>query len=574
MKVCRGLVGAKGRAAGRIVLLEKQDCVVEKRQVADGQAEVDRFNAIRAEYCQELQTLYEETQVSLGKDAADIFKAYQQIAKDDFFFKKPLKRAVEEGINPDFTIEEEKKATCKIFEAMPDPYMRERASDICNVCDELIRRLNGIYPAQKQVAAIKEDFIVVAEDLTPVDTVQIDKTHLAGMITEKGGVTSHVVILAKTLGIPAVVGASGILEAARGEEYIFLNGDEGVAEIDPDESFLKAFEAEREAIAARRRHYAEMAEREAVTKDGHKVHVCVNSGDADSIETFDARRCDGVGLFRTEFLYMNHPDYPPEDVQYEVYKAMAEKAGGKEIIIRTLDIGGDKQLGYMNLPQEGNPFLGYRAIRICLDRREVFHTQLRAILRASAHGNIKIMFPMIVTLEELRQAKACVEEAKASLDRDGLAYNKEVPVGIMIETPASVLISDKLAREADFFSIGTNDLIQYITATDRQNEKVQYLYNVCNLSVLTAIATVIRNAHAAGIPVGMCGEAASEELLTPLLLDMGLDEFSMVPAQVGKVKALIAQYDMGQLKGLTEEVLACSTTDEVRQILKDRAVEA
>ena len=574
MKVCRGLVGAKGRAAGRIVLLEKRECVVERKTVADGAAEVERFNAIRAEYCQELQKLYEETLAGLGKDAADIFKAYQLIAKDDFFFKKPLKRVTEEGVSPDFAIEEEKQATCKIFEAMPDPYMRERASDICNVCDELIRRLNGIYPAQKQIAEMKEDFIVVAEDLTPVDTVQIDKTHLAGMITEKGGVTSHVVILAKTLGIPAVVGAAGILEAVRGAGTMFLDGDSGTAEIDPDEAFLRQFEEEKKAIAARKRHYAEMAEREAVTRDGRKVHVCINSGDADSIETFDAARCDGVGLFRTEFLYMNHPDYPPEDAQYEVYRAMAEKAGGKEIIIRTLDIGGDKQLGYMDLPQESNPFLGYRAIRICLDRRQVFQTQLRAILRASAHGNIKIMFPMIVTLEELRQAKACVEEAKASLDRDGLAYNKDVPVGIMIETPASVLISHKLAREADFFSIGTNDLTQYITATDRQNEKVQYLYNVCNLSVLTAIHTVIQNAHAAGIPVGMCGEAASDELLTPLLLDMGLDEFSMVPSQVGKVKALIAQYDMGELKGLTEEVLACSTIEEVQALLRSRALEA
>ena len=563
----KGLAGAAGRAVGRVVLMSRRECVPERRTVADSAKEVERFNAVRKEYCAELARQYDRALQRMGEETAGIFTAYRLIAEDAFFFQEPLSQAVQKRIAPDYPVEQEKQRVCGALAAAPDPYMRARADDIRNVCDELIRRYNGIYPAKNRIDALAEDFIAAAEDLSPTETLDLDPTHLAGIITERGGVTSHVVILAKTLGIPAVVGAAGMLQQLREGDTLFLDGSEGYAESSPDPDFLRVLAQERQVQQTRRRFFEQAAARSAATADGKPVRVCVNSGDRNSLSRFDPLHCDGVGLFRTEFLYLDRSDYPSEQTQFEIYRSIAEKAGGKEVIIRTLDIGGDKQVGYMRLPEEHNPFLGYRAIRLCLDRKDIFHTQLRAILRASVYGNIKIMLPMLVCLDELREARACLEHAKQSLRQEGLPFRDDLPLGVMIETPAAVLLSRKFAAEADFFSIGTNDLIQYMTAADRQNETVQYLYDPCSVAVLTAIASVIENAHSAGIPVGMCGEAASDALLTPLLLEMGLDEFSVVPAQVGQLKAMIAQYDLRELHGLTQKVLVCATAKEVRAIL-------
>lgn len=567
MEKCKGLPGAAGQALGKLVRLEKKECVVERRIVDDPEQEIVRFRKIQQDYSKELDSLYEETLKDLGKDSAEIFRAYQMIANDEYFFSNAVKRVQAEKINMDYAVEEEKKKICEMFSSMSDLYMKERAADIENVCHELISRLNGIVSVERQIGRAEEPFIVAAEDLTPADTVRIEKTFLKGFITEKGGVTSHVVILAKTLGIPAIVGAKDILEMTREKERIYINGTDGYAVVEPDQEFVEKFFIEKKKLDALEAHFAQMARKEIETLDGRKVHVCVNSGDSDSLDAFCADACDGIGLFRTEFLYMNEREYPTEEKQFGVYKAIAKKACGKEVIIRTLDIGGDKQLDYMELPKEENPFLGYRAIRICLDRKEVFRTQLRAIFRASAFGKIKIMFPMIVTVEELRQAKKMVEEVKEELRKEEKAFREDTPVGIMIETPASVLISERLAEEADFFSIGTNDLIQYMTATDRMNERVQYLYTPFNLSVLAAIQMVIRNGHLQGIPVGMCGEAASDERLVPLLLGMGLDEFSVVPSQVGRVKNLISHLSYESAQKIVPAVLGQRTVQEAEEML-------
>lgn len=569
MKKVKGLAGAGGKELLPAAILRKEAVCIQNKNVEDSESEIEQFLKIQQEYADELDHLYRSTLEKEGESSADIFKAYKAIATDVFFFKKPIRAVREENRSMDYAIDQEKEKVCAKFEAMPDPYMKERASDIRNVCDELIRRLNGIKNAEDQIHGIREPFLLVAEDLSPENTVRIDKTYLRGFITEKGGVTSHAVILAKSLGIPAVVGAAGILAEAADGELIYLDGDSGHAVLRPDNAFISQVHKEKVMIDQQKKQYDQMAVEPAVTKNGRRVTVCINTGDAESQSAFRQDQCDGVGLYRTEFLFMNHRDYPDEDMQYQAYREVVEAAKGKEVIIRTLDIGGDKQLDYMKFPQEGNPFLGYRAIRLCLDRKEVFLTQLRAILRASAHGDAKIMFPMIVTLEELREAKAMLETAKRTLRGDGLAFQENIPTGIMIETPASVLISHKLAKEADFFSIGTNDLIQYITATDRMNEKVQYLYDPCNLSVLHAINTVIQNAHNAGIPAGMCGEAASDERLTPLLLAMGLDEFSVAPAQVGKLKYNIRRFDADQLCGLVKEVLESDSIEDVKALLDE-----
>lgn len=573
MKKITGLAGAGGSELSQAVVLHKQKIVPHKITVQNSESEIERFRQIQRRYAEELDELYQSALAGTGKKTAEIFKAYRVIVCDDLFFKRPIQTVMEERVGIDYAIEQEKQAVCSKFEVMEDPYMKERASDIRNVCDELIRRLNGLKNTEEQIQDIREPFILVAEDLSPEDTVRIDKTYLRGFITEKGGITSHTVILAKSLGIPAVVGAGGILKNVVTGQRLYINGNEGYGISEPDEDFVRAFCGERALQEEQKKQYAAVLAEPAVALNGRRIAVCINSGDTESRKNFCSGLCDGIGLFRTEFLFMDQRACPNEELQYAVYKETAEKANGKEVIIRTLDIGGDKKLGYMNIPQENNPFLGYRAIRICMDQPQIFLTQLRAILRASTFGNLKIMFPMIVTLEELRRSKEMVEEAKAELRAAGKAFDEKIPLGIMVETPASVLISDKLAREADFFSIGTNDLIQYTTATDRMNEKVQYLYDPCNLSVLRAINQVIQNAHAAGIPVGMCGEAASDARLTPLLLAMGLDEFSVAPAQVGRIKYLIRRCDPNKLTDWAKNVLESDSLEEVKKRLKSESLD-
>lgn len=563
----KGLPGATGCVAGAAVVFESRAVCTDRAAVADAQAEIDALEAARNRYAASLVKLTEQAKAEHGDEGAAIFEAYQEIVGDDFFFDGVKDLIRDEGVCSGWAIEQKRSETEAMFMAVDDPYLQARAADINNVCQELTAEIQGVAIGDPFSGVEGEDLIIFAEDLTPADTVRMDRTRLRGMVTERGGVTSHTVILAKALGIPAIVGAGPMLDKVHTGDVVLVDGALGTAVLGADAAAQADFLARKARADRQQALFDACKAKPALSRDGFLTRVNVNSGDKESIETFCAENCDGVGLFRTEFLYMGQSDYPSEDFQYEAYRDMAVKTAGKELIIRTLDIGGDKQLDYMDMPKEFNPFLGYRAIRLCLDRPEVFKTQLRAILRAAVHGNVKIMFPMIVNLEELLRAKELLEEAKAELKARGAEFRADVPVGIMVETPAAVLLSDVLAKHVSFFSVGSNDLIQYTTATDRQNEGVQYLYDSCNISVLRAIKLTCDNAHANGVEIGICGETASEPRLIPLWVALGIDELSVAPALVGRTKYIVSQLSKSEQQATLEAVLASSSIPAVKETL-------
>lgn len=567
MNILQGLPGASGYAFGTAVLVESTTPTIDRREIKDAAAEVDRMQKGKERYFQQLEELKEQAVKEVGESGAEIFSAYQEILTDEVFFAEIIGRIEKEKVNAEYAIEQERAATASLFEGMDDVYLRERAQDITNVCMELIAEIQGVKKQVQLNAAAGTALIVVAEDLTPADTIKMDKSVLAGMITETGGVTSHTVILAKTLGIPAITGLKDARKHIAAGASLLVDGERSTVTIDPDAASVADFQEKSQAEQAKKAVFAAKKGEPAITLDGKEIKVNINSGDEDSMATFSADSCDGIGLFRTEFLYMSRTSYPTEEEQFAVYREMAEKNQGRELIIRTLDIGGDKQIAYMDLPKESNPFLGYRAIRLCLDRTEVFKTQLRAILRAGVYGEVKIMFPMIVNVEELRAAKAILAEAKKELAAEGVSFKDNIPVGIMIETPAAVMISDRLAEESDFFSIGSNDLVQYTTACDRMNERIQGLYDNCNISVLRSMRMVCENGKKQGIMVGICGEAASETRLIPLWAAMGVEELSVVPSQVGKVKYMLSRLSVADLQRDMESILAQSSIEEVKKAL-------
>lgn len=563
----KGLPGATGCVVGTAVLFETRAISTERKSIPDPAAEIAGLEAARSRYGEALEALAQKARAEHGDEGAAIFEAYQEILTDDFFFDGAKELITAEQVCAGWAIEQKRAETEAMFMAVDDPYLQGRAADINNVCQELTAEIQGISTVDPFAGVEGESLVIFAEDLTPADTVRMDRARLAGLVTERGGVTSHTVILAKALGIPAVVGAGAMLDKVRTGESVLVDGAKGSVLLGADEAARSEFMARKATADKQQALFDACKGTSAYSKDGVLTRVNVNSGDKESIDTFNAETCDGVGLFRTEFLYMGQSDYPSEDFQYEAYKDMAIKTAGKELIIRTLDIGGDKQLDYMDLPKEFNPFLGYRAIRLCLDRPEVFKTQLRAILRAAVHGNIKIMFPMIVNLEELLRAKELLEEAKGELAARGAQFRADVSVGIMVETPAAVLLSDVLAKHVSFFSVGSNDLIQYTTATDRQNEGVQYLYDPCNISVLRSIKLTCDSAHARGIEIGICGETASDPLLIPLWVAMGIDELSVAPALVGRTKYIVSQLSKSEQLSTLERVLTSGSIPEVKELL-------
>lgn len=565
----KGLSGAIGCVAGTAVVFENRAIRTERESIADPQAEITALEAARTRYAESLQTLADRARREHGDEGAAIFEAYQEILTDDFFFDGVKELMTSEKVCASWAIDQKRAETEAMFMAVDDDYLKARAADINNVCQELTAELQGISVGDPFAGVAGEALVIFAEDLTPADTVRMDRARLAGIVTERGGVTSHTVILAKALGIPAIVGVGARAKQVRTGDAVLVDGAAGTAVVGADEASQTEFLTRKATADQQKALFDACKTKRAISKDGHSTRVNINSGDKESMEAFHAEHCDGVGLFRTEFLYMGQSDYPSEEFQYEVYKDMAVKTAGKELIIRTLDIGGDKQLDYMDMPKECNPFLGYRAIRLCLDRPEMFKTQLRAILRAAVHGNIKIMFPMIVNLEELLRAKELLEEAKKELAGQGVAFRADVPVGIMVETPAAVFLSDQLAKHVSFFSVGSNDLIQYTTATDRQNEGVQYLYDSCNISVLRAIKLTCENAHANGVEIGICGETASEPRLIPLWVAMGIDELSVAPALVGRTKYIIAQLSKEEQISTLNAVLASGHIPEVKNKLAE-----
>lgn len=515
-----------GIAEGKVYLHRELDLTPSGRFVTEEEmdGEEERFLQAKKQVLADLEKLAEKN---------EIFQAHAVMA-DDFTLQEGVVSKIRaEKCNAELALDQTVQEIAAIFEAMDDEYMKERAADVKDVAKRLMAALKG--EKLSDFSSISEPVILVARDLYPSDTATLDLNYVKGFITQEGGVTSHVSIMAKGAGLPALVGAAGILEMVHEDAYICMDAKTGEIVIDPDEETRNTFGEKVEEYRKRKELYATVSELPACTKDGRKAKICANVGNLEDVKTAVERHVDGIGLFRSEFLYMENDHFPTEEEQFQVYSEAARLCPS-ELTIRTLDIGGDKSLSYYEFEKEENPFLGWRAIRISLEMKEMFKTQLRAILRASAYGHIRIMFPMIISLEELREAKSLVEECKKELKQEQKAFDDDIELGMMMETPASVLLADEFAREADFFSIGTNDLTQYLLAVDRGNKKISEMYNSFHPAVLRAIAHIIHAGHRSNITVGMCGEFASDERATELLLGMGLDEFSMSSGEAAKIK--------------------------------------
>lgn len=547
---------SEGIVSGPVIIWQTEELQAEDYFVEETErdAEIGRFEEAVESAVQSLETLAEKN---------EIFEAHIQAVKDPSLAEEVREKITVEGANAQKAVQEVCEAYISIFESMDDEYMKERSADIRDIQKRLMRILKG---KEAPFGRLANKGIVIAKDLTPSDTAQMDLSQVLGFVTRDGGVTSHVCIMARNIGLPALVGVKDILNYAKDGDFIILDAGKGEIILNPDDATAALYERLQRDFEEQKDILEQKAKLPAKTKDGYSVEVYANVGDRKELEMAQKCSADGIGLFRSEFLYMDNDHFPTEDEQFKAYKAAAA-AVEKEVIIRTLDIGGDKKLSYFEFEKEENPFLGFRAIRISLSMKEMFQEQLRGILRASAYGNVKIMFPMIISLEELAEAKEMVECAKSKLRTEGTAFNENIAVGVMIETPASVLMAEELAQNADFFSIGTNDLTQYILAADRGNERISNLYNPFHPAVLRSIKYVIEAGHKAGIPVGMCGEFASDEKAVKLLLGMGLDEFSMSSPMTVKAKNAIRNTSLNYARTLAGEVLKMSSADEIENYL-------
>ncbi len=533
----KGIAASKGYAIGQVVIKEESEVTVVETKITDLEAEKGRLKKAIEASREQLSKIKEKAEIELGPEKAAVFDSHMMLL-DDPEFTGAVEMNIESSmVNAEKALNDVIEMYMGIFGAMEDEYMKERAADVKDVGKRILANLAG--KAGSGLENLDENTIVVAHDLTPSDTAQLDKNKVIGFLTNIGGRTSHSAIMARTLEIPAVVGLMDITESVKDGDTVILDGEEGLAIINPDEVTIAQYEEKKAAYEKEKEELKKLIQVETHTKAGKRVEVCGNIGKAEDIHQVLENGGDGVGLFRTEFLYMDRNDMPTEDEQFEAYKYVAQKAAGKPIVIRTLDIGGDKKLPYLPLPEEMNPFLGYRAIRLCLDRKDIFKIQLRALLRASAYGNIKIMFPMIASLEEFLAAKEVLSECMEELRSEGKEFNADLEVGMMVEIPAAAVCADELAKHVDFFSIGTNDLIQYTLAADRMNEKISYLYNPQHPAVLRLIKMTIDAAHKEGKWCGMCGEAAGDESMIPILVEYGLDEFSMSATSMLRAKQII-----------------------------------
>ena len=533
----KGIAASKGYAIGTVLIQKHEEVIITDEKITDIEAEKAKLaKALEASKAQ-LQVIKEKAAKEMGAEEAEVFEAHLTLL-DDPEFAGAMDMAIEtEQLNVLKAIENTRNTFVMIFESMDNDYMRERAADLKDVSNRIIANAAGVSVNPFENA--KENTVVVAHDLTPSDTAQLDRSKVVGFLTNIGGRTSHSAIMARTLEIPAVVGIGDITTSVKDGDTIIVDGIEGLAIINPSEEVVNEYIAKKEAFKAEQEELKKLITVKTVTKSGKRVEVCGNIGKPEDIDQVMANGGDGVGLFRTEFLYMDRDNAPTEEEQYEAYKYVLEKAEGRQVVIRTLDIGGDKTLPYLPLPEEMNPFLGYRAIRLCLDRKEIFKVQLRALLRASVYGKLAVMFPMISGLEEFEAAKAVVEECKQELLAEGIKVSEDIQWGIMVEIPAAAVMADELAKHVDFFSIGTNDLIQYTLAADRMSEKVSYLYNPMHPAVLRLIKMTIDGAHKHGKWVGMCGEMAGDEAAIPTLVEYGLDEFSMSATSILGAKKII-----------------------------------
>lgn len=562
----KGIAGSEGIGIGKVVLIEEHDLTVEKKSVTDTDAELKRLQDAIEKFVSITNEMADKMAKTVGEQDADILRGHIIMLQDPMIEEQISALMISEKISSEMALEQVLDQTAEMFAAVPDELIQQRATDLMDIKSRMLKILMGI--EEVDISQVPANTVLVARDLTPSMTAGINPANIAGILTEVGGRTSHSAILARAMEIPAVLSVEGICGIVKNGDTVVLDGSKGEAIVNPDEVTVKEFEKKFADYAAEKELLKAYKGKPSETKDGVKVELVSNIGkpeDADKVVECDG---EGIGLFRTEFLFMDRDSVPTEEEQFEAYKKVAETMKGKPVIIRTLDIGGDKAIPYLGLETEENPFLGFRAIRFCLKRRDIYEVQLRALLRASAFGDIKIMVPLVTGVDELRAVKVILEDIKRQLDKDGIAYNKDLKVGVMMETPAACMMADALAKEADFFSIGTNDLTGYTMAVDRGNAKVAYLYSTYNPAVLRAIKRIIECGKAEGIMVGMCGEAAADPKLIPLLLAFGLDEFSVSATSVLKTRKTISDCSIDECKALAEKVMKCVTEEEVLELLK------
>ena len=564
-----GIAASDGIAIAKVYTLTEPDLTVTKVTVEDSEKEVSRLDDALAASIKDVELIKETALKNLGEEEAQVFDAHLMVLSDPELIGQVKDSITSNKVNAESALKEVTDMFISIFAGMEDnPYMQERAADIRDVSKRVLAHLLGVKIPSP--ATIKDEVIIVAADLTPSDTAQLNRQYVKAFVTDIGGRTSHSAIMARSLEIPAIVGTKEVTSIAKDGDIIIVDGLSGDVFLNPSEEVVAQYRAKAEAFAAQQAEWEKLKDSKTYTKDGHQVELAANIGTPKDLEGVVNNGAEGVGLYRTEFLYMDSHEMPTEEDQFEAYKAVLEGMNGKPVVVRTMDIGGDKELPYLPLPHEMNPFLGYRAIRISLNEPEMFRTQLRALLRASVYGKLRIMFPMIATLNDFRGAKALLEEEKAKLIAEGVAVSDDIQVGIMIEIPAAAVLAHQFAKEVDFFSIGTNDLIQYTMAADRMNERVSYLYQPYNPSILTLIKHVIDSAHKEGKWAGMCGEMAGDQTAVPLLVGLGLDEFSMSASSVLKTRSLISKLTLSDMQALAAKAInECATVEEVEALVAE-----
>lgn len=558
-----GILVSPGIAFGKALLLKEDEIVINRKKISADlvEQEVSRFLAGRAKASEQLEVIKTKAGETFGEEKEAIFEGHIMLLEDEELEQEIIALIKDDLATADAAAYTVIEGQAKALEELDDEYLKERAADVRDIGKRLLQNILGMPIVD--LSAIQDEVILVATDLTPSETAQLNLDKVLGFITDLGGRTSHTSIMARSLELPAIVGTSDVTKQVKNDDYLILDAVNNKIYVNPTAEVIEQLKAAQNQYITEKNELAKLKDLPAITLDGHQVEVCANIGTVRDVAGAERNGAEGVGLYRTEFLFMDRDSLPTEDEQFQAYKAVAEAMGSQAVIVRTMDIGGDKDLPYMNLPKEENPFLGWRAIRIAMDRREILHAQLRAILRASAFGKLRIMFPMIISVEEVRDLKGELETLKAQLRVEGKAFDESIEVGVMVETPAAAVIAHHLAKEVDFFSIGTNDLTQYTLAVDRGNELISHLYNPMSPSVLGLIKQVIDASHAEGKWTGMCGELAGDERATLLLLGMGLDEFSMSAISIPRIKKIIRNTNFEDVKALAAQALAQPTAQDL-----------
>ena len=560
----KGIAASSGIVIGKVYKLEQPKIEIVDHEV-NSEEEIKKIESALEKTISDINKVKERAAKNLSDEELAVFDAHLMMAQDPEYLEQ-IRQGIQDGASAEASCKNVSDMMVSMFESMDDPYFKERAADIKDVSERLLCNILGI--TIPDLTTLDEEVVICAYDLTPSDTAQLDKKYALGFITEIGGRTSHSAIMARSLEIPAVVGTKGLLENVKANDTVILDATTGTVIVNPSNEEISTYTDLREKLLKEKDALKVLVNEESVTTDNRKVELASNIGTPNDVEGVINNGAEGIGLYRTEFLYMNKTDgFPTEEEQFVAYKEVLEKMEGKKVVVRTLDIGGDKKLNYFEFPQELNPFLGYRAIRLCLDRVDIFRTQIRALLRASVYGNLCIMFPMIATIEEFKKAKAILLEEKEKLVKEGVKVSDTIQVGMMVEIPAAAVLSKQFAKYADFFSIGTNDLIQYSMAADRMSEKVSYLYQPLSPSILNLVKMTIDGAHAEGKWCGMCGEMAGDASAIPVLLGLGLDEFSMSAVSILNARKIVRSLSYKKMKELADKALQLNGPDEVKELI-------